>query len=367
MKRTLTVCLYTLITLLILTACGTGGTATPENTPIPTVIADKIIIADGRIEPVGYAEMAFNGSGLVGEVLVVEGEQVKAGDVLARLENSEALQAEVARAEEAFLTAEQTFGSADAEALQELADAHEAIRLAQNKLDNFYISTDLKEMGPNQALQYTLDRYNTAREEYEPYKNWSPNDKTRRLYKRILDDAWADYRRTIDWAELVSNLDAAEINLKAAQNEADSLNGTNEGSLARARYETARANLEAARAALADVELRAPFDGTVAGLNVRPGETVSAGQSIVSIADFSSWIVKTTDLTEIDVVKIAEGQPVTVTLDAIPDASMVGTVESIGETFTERQGDVVYEVTVELTETLPNMRWGMTATVRFSE
>jgi len=366
MKQKLAVCLFTL-SLLILTACGTGGTATPENTPIPTVIADKVIIADGRIEPVRYAEMAFNGSGLVGEVLVVEGEHVETGQVLARLENSEALQAEVARTEEAFLLAEQSFSSAEAEVLLNLADAHEAIRLAQNKLDNFYISTNLKEMGPNEAMQFTLDQYNTAREEYEPYKNWSPNDKTRRLYKRTLDDAWADYRRTIDWAELVSDLEAAQINLKTAQREADSLTGTDESSLARARYETARANLEAARAALADVELRAPFDGTVAGLNVRVGETVSAGQSIVSIADFSSWIVKTTDLTEIDVVKIAEGQPVTVSLDAIPDANLVGTVESIGETFTERQGDVVYEVTVGLAETLPNMRWGMTATVRFSE
>lgn len=273
MKRMLVVCLF-ILSLLILTACGTGGAATPENTPIPTVIAEKVIIADGRIEPVRYAEMAFNSPGVVGEVLVVEGEQVRTGQVLARLENSEALQAEVARAEEAFLMAEQSFSGAEAEVLQNLADAHEAIRLAQNKLDNFNISSNLKEMGPNQALQFTLDLYNKAREEYEPYRNWSPNDKTRRLYKRYLDDAWSDYRRTIDWAELVSDLEAAQINLNTAQREADSLSGTDEGSLARARYETARANLEAARASLADVELRAPFDGTVAGLNVRIGETV---------------------------------------------------------------------------------------------
>lgn len=367
MKRITAICIFSLATLLLLTACGTGGTATPENTPIPTVIADKVIITDGRVEPIGYAEMAFNGPGVVGEVLVVEGEQVIAGQVIARLENSESLQAEVARTEEAFLLAEQSFSSAEAEALQDLAEAHEAIRLAQNKLDNFYLSNNLKEMGPNQALQFTLDRYNTAREEYEPYKNWSPNDKTRRLYKRSLDDAWAEYRRTIDWAELVSEFEAAQINLNAAQREADNLTESDQGSLARARYETARANLEAARAALADVELRAPFPGTVAGLNVRAGETISAGQSIVSIADFSSWIVKTTDLTEIDVVNISEGQPVTVSLDAIPDAELDGSVISIGQTFTERQGDVVYEVTVELAETLPNMRWGMTATVRFTE
>ena len=366
MKRNIVLFLF-IFTSLMLSACSVGGAATPENTPIPTVIAEKVIIADGRIEPVRYAEMAFNAPGVVGEVLVSEGQQVEAGQVLARLENSETLQAEVARAEEAFLLAEQSFNGAEAETLRTLAEAHEAVRLAQYKLDNFYIDTDLKAMGPNDALQFTLSKYEEARAAYEPYKNWNPNNSTTRIYKRQLDDAWDKYRRVIDWAELESKLESARGELEQAQREADNLTGTETASLARARYETARANLAAARASLADVELLAPFSGVVAGLKVRVGETIPSGQTVVSIADFSSWIVKTTDLTEIDVVKIEEGQPVTVTLDAIPDAMLDGTVLSIGQTFTERQGDVVYEVTVELTETLPNMRWGMTAVVKFSE
>ena len=143
--------------------------------------------------------------------------------------------------------------------------------------------------------------------------------------------------------------------------------GGAEKSVAEAQFEAARANLAAAHAALADVELRAPFDGTVAGLKVKGGEAVSPGQVVVSLADFSGWIVKTTDLTELDVVEISEGQAVTITLDAIPEAEIQGMVQSIGQNYTEKQGDVVYEVTVELTETLPNMRWGMTAVVKFSE
>ena len=38
-----------------------------------------------------------------------------------------------------------------------------------------------------------------------------------------------------------------------------------------------------------------------------------------------------------------------------------GTILSIGQTYTENQGDIVYEVTVQLTEAHPAMRWGMTA------
>ena len=369
MKRFLIIT-FVFFTGLLLSACGAGGTATPENTPIPTVIADKVIIADGRLEPVSYAEMAFNASGVVGEVLVIEGEQVEAGQVLARLENSEALQAEVANAEEAFLKAEQSFSNAEAIALGKLAEANEVVRKAQYEFDNFDIPSDLKQMGPRDALLHTQGLLDDARTAYEPYRYSQPNSPAGKNFRKRLDNAWADYNKAIRWATLESNLESAKSELAQAQREYDILSkGSDSGekAVAEAQYEAARANLDAARAALANVELRAPFGGTVAGLSARVGETIPSGQVVVTIADFSSWIVNTTDLTEIDVVKIAEGQPATVTLDAIPDTALSGTILSIGQTFTERQGDVVYEVTVALTDTLPNMRWGMTAAVKLAE
>jgi hypothetical protein len=42
-----------------------------------------------------------------------------------------------------------------------------------------------------------------------------------------------------------------------------------------------------------------------------------------------------------------------------------GEVQSISKTFTEKQGDVVYEVTVHLLDTNPDILWGMTAVVTF--
>ena len=71
---------------LILTACSGGGaaaTATPE--AIPTVIADSTIIAEGRLQPVRDAEIAFTASGVVSNILVQEGETVKQGQPLIRL------------------------------------------------------------------------------------------------------------------------------------------------------------------------------------------------------------------------------------------------------------------------------------------
>jgi HlyD family secretion protein len=76
-------------------------------------------------------------------------------------------------------------------------------------------------------------------------------------------------------------------------------------------------------------------------------------------------VVKTEDLTEIDVVELVEGDPVVVKLDAIPDVDLRGTILSISPAFHERQGDVVYEVTIFLADTLTTLRWGMTASVSF--
>jgi HlyD family secretion protein len=104
----------------------------------------------------------------------------------------------------------------------------------------------------------------------------------------------------------------------------------------------------------------------VADLPAKQGGSINAGQSAVTIADFSSWLVKTTDLTEIDVVNLHEGQPVTVTLDALPQVQLNGEILSIGQNYSENQGDVVYEVTILLTDTHPAMRWGMTASVSFA-
>ena len=125
------------------------------------------------------------------------------------------------------------------------------------------------------------------------------------------------------------------------------------------------ARLNAAKAGVAAFAVVAPFDGVVADLPASAGGSINAGEIAVTVADFSTWLVKTTDLTEIDVVALAEDQPVLVTLDAIPDVDLNGNILSIGHNYSENQGDIVYEVTIRLADIHPAMRWGMTAAVKF--
>jgi len=331
--------IFFVILSLALAACG-QATPTTEATAIPTVLADTSIISEGRLEPVRFTEIALSASGLVSEVLATEGQQVQAGEVIARLESSEA----------------KTLEAAQATASQQLTAAYQAVRDAQFKLDNFDVPTDFKEMTPSQAVETTLEKLNAARTAYEPYKYLAANNSSGREARKILDSAWSKYRKAIQWMELQSTVDTAQSQLAQAQKDYDALQ---DPSFAE--------DTAGARAALANAEVRAPFAGVITKLGLKVGEFATAGQPVVTIADTSSWVVKTTDLTEIDVVKLKEGQPVTVTLDAIPDTELKGNVLSISQTFSENQGDVVYEVTVLLTDKNPTMRWGMTAAVKFEK
>jgi multidrug resistance efflux pump len=358
MKKTRLFTLVTIMTLMassfLLTACGAGSAATNTPEAIPTVKADNVIISEGRVEPIHYAQIALNTSGLVSEVLSKEGDQVKAGQVIARLQNSQA----------------QTLETAQANALKQLTTAYQGVRDAQFKLDNFDIPGDFSGMTATQAVQMTLDQLNVARDAFEPYKDLSEKrlkltgseeengviKDTAKQTKKRMDDAWNKYRKAVQWLDLESSLETAKTQLAQAQKDYDSLQ---DPSFAE--------DTAAARAALANAEVRAPFAGTLTNLDLKVGEFAASGQPVLTIADLSSWVVKTTDLTEIDVVNLSEGQAVDITLDAIPEETLKGNILSIGQNYTERQGDIVYKVTVLLTDKDPAMRWGMTAQVKFQK
>ena len=350
MKRLTIFSIFVLFTAL-LSACGTEAPVA-EETPIPTVMAESFIIAEGRLEPSQFADIAFSAGGIVDEVFVVEGAQVSEGEILARLENTDLLEMDVEQAQDAV-------DRAEADILTEVAEAYQALRVAQQRLDNYSLPSKFDGMTPAEAAEAMLVKVNKARDEFEPYLGFDNLRGYAKVLEEALDDAWADYNQSLTWMNREADLEAAKIRLAQAQ--ADHAN------LLAGEDIVAQKNLSAAESALSNAELRSPISGTVADLNVKAGESIGSGQTVASIADFSDWVVKTTDLTELDVVNIAEGQTVTVTLDALPDSPMTGTVQSIGQTFTESQGDVVYEVTIALSDAPSAIRWGMTAVVKFAE
>jgi RND family efflux transporter MFP subunit len=127
---------------------------------------------------------------------------------------------------------------------------------------------------------------------------------------------------------------------------------------AEARVAQAQAQLDEAQIQLDDAILKAPFAGTVAAINVAPGETIG-GEAPVVLIDVSRFLVKVT-VDEVDISKVAVGQPVEVLIDAL-GTELPGSVVRLEPL---PQGDsavTAYRVTVEIDPTGTALKPGMTA------
>jgi multidrug efflux pump subunit AcrA (membrane-fusion protein) len=361
--------------MFALAACGGLGSASATATPIPPVISDSEIVAEGRVVPRDSADLSFLSSGQVDEVLVKEGDVVKAGDIVARLGNREQLEANIANAETELLSAQQALDklnddvdTAKVDAVRAIALANRQVRDAQYQLDNFTIPSNMKNLSAMESVVAMESLLNQAREAFQPYKYYPSEDETRKDLKEKLDEAQADYNTAIRRLEYETALEEAQSKLDDALSHYQDLQtGPDPDALASAesRLNAATANLEAAKAARKNLDLEATISGTVVDQNLIAGQTVSAGQPVMTVADLSQMFVETNDLTELEVVDISVGQHTLVVPDAIPDLELSGSVDSISDVFVEKSGDVTYTARIRLDELDPRLRWGMTVLVTF--
>jgi multidrug resistance efflux pump len=135
--------------------------------------------------------------------------------------------------------------------------------------------------------------------------------------------------------------------------------------LAEKRLANAQAAADATRAELNNLELRAPFDGVIAELNVHPGEWVTQGEAVVEVADLAHLRVETSDLSERDIPHIAEGRTVTVFIEALGE-EVAGRVSEIAPLADTLGGDVVYRTTIDLDSMPSGLRAGMSVEVHFN-
>lgn len=296
---------------VLLVACGGPNAAvqpTPEaSSSVEPVQAGNQITVDGRVVPVRSAELAFAATGVISEVLVAGGDDVDAGAVLARLDSTQQ-DAAVAQAEA---------NVAQAQAALDQLRAHpypEEIAAAEAALADAVANQDRMEQG-------------------------SSSDEEKDAAVKAVVQA------------------ETELNVLKAGPRQEEL------AAAKAEVDAAEAALAQARADQANAQLRAPFAGTVAFVDLDIGEVVVPGTPVVQLADLSQWQIETEDLTELNVVRIEQGDAATVRIDAIPELELRGTVEHIGSYGENQQGDIVYRVVVALAESDERLRWNMTAAV----
>ncbi|MBU0702376.1 MAG: efflux RND transporter periplasmic adaptor subunit, partial [Chloroflexi bacterium] len=210
-------------------------------------------------------------------------------------------------------------------------------------------------------------------------------DETYRFYQNLVDRLGEDDRNT----ELAHNayldalgaynraVESSEMQMTTAQNDVtrayhalqqaqDSLDrlleGTDEADVEAVQLDVdaAELGLEKARSDLDNAVLQAPFDGIVAAVNATVGEMASTGLPAITLLDTSGFRL-TISVDEMDVGRLAVGQIVQVTLDALPDAEISGAVERIAPAATLEGGIVYYEVVVGLEPADVAIRADMTA------
>lgn len=262
-----------------------------------------VVTASGEIKPRNYINLGANAQGPITELLIKEGDRVRKGQVVARIEHIQpAAEVEAQRAAVASAVA-------DANAFEAaLKTQDQAIATAQATLDKSKSDLEL------------------ARLNFERYEQ---------LYKQQLI-ARQEYE------QMKANFTSAEAGVRAsaaqvAQVQAQRAQMTAQLTSAQRRITQAQAGQTRLADVLAKFDVVAPIDGMVTNLPVRVGETVvpgiqnSAASTVMTIADMS-LITAEVKADETDIVSVQVGQDATITIDAMPNRVFHGKVTEIGNT-----------------------------------
>ncbi len=374
-----------LISILLVGCNGRAGAdpaVTATTAPAARLTVSSVV--EGHIVPSQHTSLFFYNAGTISEVLLKQGTAVKKGDVLARLGDRESFQAAEAAAQLELASAQRQLDDLQAKAALvsgqaqvDLAnDQHDYINAAQTLADLDTDAYQTKLDNANTDISKAKDDLKTAQDDFDKVSNLSTDNTDRKNADTKLKDAQKKYDDLVRTRDLqVNALDTARAQAaltKARWDDAvktrdDTQQGANpkDLTLANDRLASAKAQLAAAQAATLHLDLVAPYDCKVVKVDLNPGEQATPSTPVIEVADLSTWYVETSDLTEKDVVAISEGQKASLIPDALPDLSLGGTVDSIGDTFVDKSGDIDYVVRIRLDKTDPALRWGMTVKVTF--
>ncbi len=367
-----------IVCALVLSSCADSGTTGSEITPRPTsaspptgvllsspeveatpmtilptetLSSSEVVVTSGVVQPSKWVELGFPTSGVVAAVTVRPGDEVNSGQLVARLEAAELEQA-VVQAETALELAQARLAQALAGARpEELAVAEADVAAAEADLDVAEAELAAAEAGADIA------RARLRRVTSESEAAAIPAEAA----QARVEEAQAEVTRAeADVEAAQARVSEAAARLERAKAERDLLRaGTAAEELAILEVEVdqAEAALTQAQLALERTRLVAPFAGSVAAVEVQPGETVDRGEPVVVVADLDTLHIRTEDLDQLSVIRIRPGQNVRIWPNALPGRELSGRVNSV-PLRGNNDGDVIaFPVIIELVEREPDLRW----------
>jgi HlyD family secretion protein len=390
MRRLGIVISLALAAMLVLPACQAGpGGGQATATPGAALEVQSVVSATGVVVPKRWTSLAVAAGGVVENISVKEGDQVKVGDALLQLEGGTAATATLEAAKYALESSRQALDTLKKNAELDRTNAQLALAQARDAFDKAEKHYRYQQAG-NRASSETIrateadlvlakQQVEIAQKALNSVSGLGEGDPKRAAAEKALYDArhardliqanlnWYKGKPTsIDQALLDAEYAQAEQALLAAERAWEKVqNGGPDPdalALAQGAYSNAQAQVSAAQQVLDNLTVRAPYDGTVTHVYPHLKEFLAPAQPAIDIGDLTSLQVETTDLNEIDVARIGPGSTVSITFDALPDVQVSGLVESIAVRSSAGAG-VNYRVVVSLDEIPERLRWGMTAFV----
>jgi multidrug resistance efflux pump len=381
MKKQIIIAVPSIVLVLLLAGCGIK-TAAPLETALSTT--PDIVVAEGHFLPQEILTLSFQVRGKVSEIMVKQGDKVSEDQVLAKLGDNQQAKAALTAATFELLSAKQAVDTllrtADltrAQALTAYINAQKnrlICQLAYDRLDLSVIQNGIDDA--QKVVDTRQTELNKAQEDFDDYKDLPSDDADRKSYEDKLSTAQTNYDDALRLLLIQSNrldepkaaLDTAlgiEAEAKRAYENMKEGPDTDKIALAQARVDNASAQVSAAQNALGNYELKAPFNGTVADINVSPNQQAGPEMWAIVLIDDSQWYVETSDLTEYNVAKVNVGDIANIAIDALPQIKMAGVVENISIAPKTLAGDVIYTVRLRIDKPDPLIRWGMTMEVTF--
>jgi HlyD family secretion protein len=384
-----------IVTALVLvltgiTACTGQKTANQQTSPVTVGSIDLKVSGSGKIEAAKEARLTFGSGGKVQTIAFKEGDSVKAGQVLAKLDTRplelSVSQSQVALSQaEVSITQMKVSEQTAAKSLNDTKDSEDTLKLA---VLNAQITLDTSRDNLSDTLKtYNWDTFETVD---------SALNKARTFYKYALDGSrtqpagtgiTGDWELTLKLAtdqleSAQANYDNfisghgnekitikkeqvkyAEMSLAKTQKNLDDLNNDislKEAQLILAKQNAAqsenstalaRQSLSEARRILNEATITAPFDGIIAQVGAKEGDTVAApslspGAIIYMVEPQHVQLV--VDVDEIDIPTVKLNQEAVITLDALVGKEFKGTVSAIYPVSKEEGGVVLYSVRLTL-------------------
>jgi HlyD family secretion protein len=383
-KSSLKISIITLLsTALLLSGCvgaRSGGTTAAATSigQVSTISVTDTIDTSGSLNADLLSNLKWQTSGVVGSINVKTGDKVKAGDILAMLK-SDTVPANIINAQSELVNARRNLDNLLNSQLS-TAQAQANLANAKDKLDSMETKRQSKSYARASDAVYeeTYANYIMAKDQA---KQW---EERYDAVDHLSEDNPIRAGALAEWAAAKHRLDTAEANLRYIESKPDDVEiaiADGNLALAQAQYDdalrewerlkdgptsddilVAQARIDSAISTVNNMYIIAPFTGEVLAIESSIGGQVNNGELALVITDRNTLNVNTL-VDELDIVKVNLGNPVEITLDAIPDLVLEGTVSAINPVGSSVNGLVKYPVTIKLDNNDAPLYFGATTNV----